>query len=554
MRMKMPIGIENYAKMIQEGYYFVDKTDFLRQLIDQHSEVMLFTRPRRFGKTLTLSMVDYFFSIEKRKQSLNLFERLAIAKAGKQYMSQRGQYPVLFVSLKNIEGMSWQQMLQGFRTWISNWCTQFGYLAKSPRIETELKKRFYALQMRESDEAETANALFLLMLMMQQHYGKKVILLIDEYDAPIETAWENGFYRECINFMRQFLGAALKTNPYLQFALLTGVLRVAKESIFSGLNNLSVYTVLNDNYADIFGFTATEVRQMAHDLRKEEQLTELQHWYDGYRFGKQDIYNPWSVINFFDQNELGDYWVNTSGNGIIRHMLSHLDAEKEKTLLSLLHGKSITTAIREGVIYEDIDNNEDTLYTMLLTTGYLTAVSKQRGISGLLAELAIPNREVQDIYRVEILERMKAGLSLAKLETMLSDLMNGRAEAFAERLTTYIQYLVSVYDAANKEGFYHGFLLGMTALLVPDYIVESNRESGYGRFDLAIFPRDTKKAGVVLEFKVAATEHDLSEKAQEALHQISNRQYLTEFAKRGVNNVWQYGIAFCGKKICVRRN
>lgn len=553
MQVKMPIGVEDFREVIAGNYYFVDKTEFIRRIIDNHSKVTLFTRPRRFGKTLTLSMIEWFFSVEKKEKSQHLFDTLAIAKTDASYMNERGKYPVLFLSLKNIDGSSWQDMLDSFRTWISNWYIEYGYLVKSEKIDSKLKERFSLLLERRGTQNETANFIFLLMMMLQQYYGKPVILLLDEYDAPVEKAWEGGYYRDCVLFMKQCLGSVLKTNPYLHFALLTGVLRVAKESIFSGLNNLSVYTVMNDNYADVFGFTTAEVKQMAHILQKEKYLPEIEKWYDGYQFGKQAIYNPWSVINFFAQGELGDYWVNTSGNGIIRHMLSHLDEEKEMTLLSLLHGKSVTTAIREGVIYEDIDRNEDALYTMLLTTGYLTAINKRRGISGLLAELAIPNREVQDIYRIEILDRMNAGLSLARLETMLADLMDGRAEAFADRLTIYIRYLVSSYDAANKEGFYHGFLLGMTALLIPDYVVESNRESGYGRFDLAIFPQDKTKAGVILEFKVASHESELAVKAQEALKQIENRVYVTEFTKRGISNVWKYGIAFCGKKVCVIR-
>lgn len=553
MKTKMPIGIENFQKIITENYYFVDKTDFIRQLIDDHHEVTLFTRPRRFGKTLTLSMVDWFFSIEKKEQSKDLFKSLAISQAGKSYMDKQGQYPVLFVSLKNMEGLSWPQMLESFRTWISNWCVTYRYLAESEKVDPNLQKRFRALQNQQANESETANILYLLMLMLKQHYGKKIILLLDEYDAPIEKAWENGFYKECISFMKQMLNPVLKTNENLEFALLTGVLRVAKESIFSGLNNLSVCTVMSNDYAEIFGFTTAEVKKMAQDLQQEDLLPAIQQWYDGYRFGRRHMYNPWSVINFFSHGELGDYWVNTSGNGIIQHMLRHLDEEKERVLLALLHGESVTAAVREGVIYEDIDRDEDTLYTMLLTTGYLTAIDKRRGIGGILAKLVIPNREVQDVYRSEILERIKAGLSIARLESILTDLMSGKADSFAKGLTTYIQYLVSSYDAANKESFYHGFLLGMTALLVPDYIIESNRESGNGRFDLAIFPKDKQKAGVILEFKVAANEKELTKRAQQALQQITKRQYVTTFKQRDIKTVWQYGIAFCGKQVCVVR-
>lgn len=551
MEIKMPVGIEDFKKLRDGQYYFVDKTDFIRQLIDDHSDVTLITRPRRFGKTLTMSMLDWFFSIEKEAQSKELFQGLSIEKAGARYMKYRGQFPVLFISLKDIQDVSWENMLSTFRTQISDWYNEYDYLLLSNKISPALKKRFEQLLSQTANQSEMANSLKLLMTMMQKHYGKPVILLLDEYDAPIERAWEYDFYDDCIVFMRQFLGRALKTNNALDFAILTGVLRVSKESIFSGLNNIDVCSVIDPVYEKVMGFTQKEVEQIAQDMQMEKQLPALKYWYDGYHFGKTEIYNPWSILNFFKRREIGPYWVNTSGNGIIRHILSHLDSEKVDTLLSLLHGNSIMTAIREGVIYADIDRDEDTLYTLLLTTGYLTMKNKSFGLSGLTGELAIPNREIRTIFRMEILDRFNAGLSVTRLEAMLEDLLNGRVKEFSKRLSTYIRYLVSSYDSANKESFYHGFLLGMSALLMPEYVIESNRESGYGRFDLAIYPKNHKKAGVILEFKASTTESELESKAKEARQQIDDREYITEFEKRGIKQVWKYGIAFCGKKICV---
>ena len=551
MKKAMPIGIENFQEL-RERYYFVDKTDFIRQLIDQHSKVTLLTRPRRFGKTLTMNMLKYFFAIDKEEESRHLFEGLAIERAGASYMAERGQYPVVYITLKDFKNITWENMLQAFRSWISNWYIPYSYLKNSPRVDENLKTRFSALEQRKADIAEMQLVLAIWMKMLHQHYGKKVILLIDEYDAPIQQAWENGFYKECISFMKQMLGSALKSNDDLEFAVLTGVLRVAKESIFSDLNNLDVCSVLSTRYDDVIGFTPDEVKKMAEDLGMSDRLPEIKKWYDGYRFGQAEIYNPWSVINFFRNGEVGDYWVNTSGNGIIREMLQQANDDTIQNLQSLLSGASIQTAIREGVIYDDIGEDEDALYTMLLTTGYLTTKSRRRGIGGLLCELMIPNREVQDIYRYEVLNKTRQGRSMARLSNLLDNLMQGRAEAFAEGLTSYIRSLVSTYDAANKESFYHGFMLGMTALFVPDYIIESNRESGYGRFDLAIFPRDTQKAGVIMEFKAASSEDELPAKAEEALAQIEDRAYDTEFKKRGIMNVWKYGIAFYGKKISVK--
>ena len=549
MKWQMPIGVDNFLDIRSKHYYFVDKTDFIRQLIDGHSAVTLITRPRRFGKTLTLSMLEYFFSIEKEAQSRHLFDGLAIEGAGAAYMAHRGQYPVLFLSLKDLKDLTWPQMLQSLSSWISYWFIDHEYLAESPAVNPDLRRRFLALKQQGAGQNEMQLALALLVKMMHQHFGKPVILLLDEYDAPIQQAWEHGFYTECIAFMKQFLGSVLKGNRDLDFAVLTGVLRVAKESIFSDLNNLDVCSVMDAAYRDVIGFTPQEVAQMAEDLSMTAALPALKAWYDGYLFGGAEIYNPWSIVNFFRHGDVGDYWVNTSGNGIIREMLRHVTAETETDLLSLLQGRHVTALIREGVIYEDIGRDTDALYTMLLTTGYLTAVSRKRGIGGIRCELVIPNREVQDVYRFEILDKMRGRFSVSRLEIMFDDLLSGNGKAFSELLGGYLRDLVSVYDTANKESFYHGFVLGMTALFVSDYIIESNRESGYGRFDLAIIPKDVSKAGVIMKFKVASSEADMAAKAKEALQQIEEREYVTEFRQRGIQRVWKYGIAFCGKKI-----
>ena len=551
MNTAMPIGVDDFKK-VRENYYFVDKTDFIRQLIDSHSDVTLITRPRRFGKTLTLSMLEYFFSIDRVKESDNLFHGLAIEKAGTEYMKYQGKSPVIFISLKDIKNASWESMLDQWGLFIRNVYLRYKYLCTSDTIDDDMKEDFYRITKRKANENELADSLAKLMEIMQAYYDKPVILLIDEYDAPIQQAWERGFYDECIGFMRRFLGRALKTNASLDFAVLTGVLRIAKESIFSGLNNLDVCSVMTDQYSDVFGFTADEVSDIASVLQRRHMLPDIQAWYDGYHFGKADIYNPWSVINFFDKQTLADYWVNTSGNAILRQLMKQTDAEQKESLLSLLQGDSVTAVIREGVIYDDIGENPDALYTMLLTTGYLTAIHKQSTFGGQLCRLVIPNREVKDAYRAEVLERMRGRLAASSLLLMMEDLVAGHVVPFSKTLERYIAYLVSSYDAANKESFYHGFLLGMTALFVPEYVVESNRESGYGRFDIAIFPKDTDKAGVLMEFKAADSEAQLKDKADEALRQIEEKQYGTEFEKRGISKVWKYGIAFCGKQVHVK--
>lgn len=550
MKKAMPIGIDDFGTL-RAGYYFVDKTDFIRQLIDEHSAVTLLTRPRRFGKTLTMSMLDYFFSLQREQESRSLFDGLAVERAGQKYMQERGQYPVIFVSLKDLKDITWEKMLDSFRSWISNWFISCAYLEESPRVDEDLKARFTALKQRKADISEMQMFLAIWMEMLRQHHGKKVILLIDEYDAPIQQAWENGFYKECISFMKQMLGSVLKGNENLEFAVMTGVLRVAKESIFSDLNNLDVCSVLSTRYDDVIGFTPDEVKKMAEDLGMSDKLPEIKQWYDGYRFGQTEMYNPWSVINFFRNGEFGDYWVNTSANGILHVLLEHADAERIEALQNLLAGGTISVTLNERVIYEDIGRDKSALYTLLLTTGYLTAESASRTRRNRYA-LRIPNDEIRDVYATEILNHLAHGIDTDTFDDLFDYLFHGDHVRFARQLQKILTGMASTFDTANKESFYHGFMLGLTALLQGSgYAVESNRESGYGRFDLAIFPKDAQKAGVIMEFKAAANEDELQTKAEEALAQIEDRAYDTEFKKRGLTEVWKYGMAFCGKKIYV---
>lgn len=550
MKKAMPIGIDDFGTL-RAGYYFVDKTDFIRQLIDEHSAVTLLTRPRRFGKTLTMSMLDYFFSLQREQESRSLFDGLAVERAGQKYMQERGQYPVIFVSLKDLKDITWEKMLDSFRSWISNWFISCAYLEESPRVDEDLKARFTALKQRKADISEMQMFFAIWMEMLRQHHGKKVILLIDEYDAPIQQAWENGFYKECISFMKQMLGSVLKGNENLEFAVMTGVLRVAKESIFSDLNNLDVCSVLSTRYDDVIGFTPDEVKKMAEDLGMSDKLPEIKQWYDGYRFGQTEMYNPWSVINFFRNGEFGDYWVNTSANGILHVLLEHADAERIEALQNLLAGGTISVTLNERVIYEDIGRDKSALYTLLLTTGYLTAESASRTRRNRYA-LRIPNDEIRDVYATEILNHLAHGIDTDTFDDLFDYLFHGDHVRFARQLQKILTGMASTFDTANKESFYHGFMLGLTALLQGSgYAVESNRESGYGRFDLAIFPKDAQKAGVIMEFKAAANEDELQTKAEEALAQIEDRAYDTEFKKRGLTEVWKYGMAFCGKKIYV---
>lgn len=552
MNVRMPIGVDDF-KELRENYYFIDKTDFIRQLIDDHSKVTLITRPRRFGKTLTMSMLEYFFSIDKKEESKNLFQGLAIEAAGSFYMKHRGIYPVIFVSLKDGQSSSWEQMLNFFSLFLRRLYLQYAYLIKGDMLDDCMKEDYHRIVNRQADQTEMAFALTRLMEMMQAYYGQPVILLLDEYDAPIQYAWDHGYYEQCIGFMRQFLSSALKTNRALDFAVLTGVLRVAKESIFSGLNNLSVCSVLTRKYSNILGFTPAETAAMAEDLGVEKKLPELRQWYDGYRFGTDDIYNPWSVINYMD-NECTPmpYWVHTSGNYILKQLLSHADCLRIKELQGLLEGKTVTVSLNETVMYDQIEKDASALYTLLLTTGYLTIESASPTTYNRYS-LRIPNEEIKQVYSQEILNTVAVGADRNTFDTLFDALFSGQERDFEDRLQQILLRFASTYDTANKESFYHGFMLGISALFLDkQYIVESNKESGYGRFDIAIFPKDTQKAGVILEFKAADRTESLEKQADEALRQIQDRQYEVEFAKQEIVSVWKYGIAFFGKQVCVK--
>ena len=550
MKWQMPIGVDNFFDIRSKHYYFVDKTDFIRQLIDGHSAVTLITRPRRFGKTLTLSMLEYFFSIEKEVQSRHLFDGLAIDRAGADYMAQRGQYPVIFMSFKGMQQDTWPGMFQSFRLWIQREFNKYEFLLQGNLLNEVEKNAFHRIVWQQATPEEYQLSLLNLSEYLFRYYRVKPIILIDEYDTPLQTAYSHGFYDQAIAYFRTFFNNTLKGNEFLNFAILTGVLRIAKESIFSGLNNLDVYSVMDEEYSSVMGFTTAEVEKMAGDLQADALLPRLKAWYDGYRFGHHEIYNPWSVISCFAKRRIGDYWVNTSANEIIATLLQGPSKRQEERLLALLQGKTVSAVIREGLIYQDIRMDKDALYTLLLTTGYLTAVWRQDIPNGMLCQLKIPNEEVRHVFQSEILDRFCADGDVSRLYIMMGHLLHGQADIFSEELQQFILQLVSVYDAANKESFYHGFMLGMTALFLgKDYTVESNRESGYGRFDLAIIPRDVAKAGVIMEFKVAASEADMAAKAKEALQQIEEREYVTEFRQRGIHQVWKYGIAFCGKKI-----
>ena len=548
---RMPVGIEDFKALITGGYYFVDKTDLIRRLIDSHGAVTLFARPRRFGKTLTMSMVDYFFNIAHKEEAETLFKGTNIEKAGPAYMKHLGSCPVLFLSLKDVKESDFGNMTARMGRLMAATCQKYHFLLDNPSVLDSEKTYFLRLENQEASPVDLQDSLRTLLDLLSRYYGKRALLLIDEYDAPVQTAWENGYYHEAVSFMRNFLSSALKTNPSLEFALLTGVLRIAKESIFSGLNNLSISTVISGGYADTFGFTKEEIRKMAEILGKTDKLQELSDWYDGYHFQNVEIYNPWSIINYFDQGCIAtSYWVNTSGNSILAYLLQSADERRWQEIRDLMAGKSITSGINENVVYDTLNPDRTTLYTVLLFTGYLKCTGLVENRRGLY-DLAIPNRELRDVFEDEIISRLGSGNSDIALHDMETAMISGNAESFQFNLQDILTRTAGIHDTAKAESFYHGLMLGFSLYYENNYRIESNRESGYGRFDLALIPKKKNLPGIIMEFKAVKEEKELPKAAEKAKNQIEEKAYDTAMTTAGITRIWKYGIAFCGKKVIV---
>ena len=551
MHYRLPIGEDDFAQVRRE-YYFVDKSPFIREFMDRHGAVTLFTRPRRFGKTLMLSMLRYFFDIEQAEKNRQLFDGLAIAKDAEAMLGQ-GTRPVVFLTLRELKFTSWEKMESGLRNVFSELFRKYRFLLKDVELDSVDRENFEQIYMGKAALVSEMNALELLLHLLNRHYGRKPILLLDEYDTPIQQGWQYGFYDHVVEFMRVLLTKALKTNPSLDFAVLTGVLRISKESIFSDLNNLQVDSILLPRYPEAFGFTPDEVNRMAQDFGWQDKLPEIKDWYDGYRLRGREIYNPWSVLQYFANDcEPRPYWVNTSGNAILAELMRSIDDEHAATLESLLQGGSVQAFLREGVIYSDIGDDEDALYTMLVTTGYLTVAGEQRIGYETQYDLCLPNKEIQSLFADEILRRFRHYQKKSALVRLMQALLAGDAEKAQTGLSKFLESMVSAFDTGAKESFYHGFVLGMTAVLVPDYEVQSNREAGYGRFDVAVFPKDTAKTGLLLEFKTADHDAELADRAEAALKQIKERDYMAPFRARGIGQVHQYGVAFCGKQVLLK--
>lgn len=547
----LPVGVSDY-RLASTEYYYIDKTMMLKDFIDERPMVTLFTRPRRFGKTLNMDMLRTFFE-KTNEDTSKYFKDKKIWEQGEYYRSFQGKYPVIFITLKDVKHNSWDNTFANIGSIISSEYCRHSDLSKSQKLDKK-QKDFYDKMVSEKFSAvDLERSLLYLSEMLKKHYGEGAVIIIDEYDTPIQSGHTNGFYDDVIAFMRNLLSGCFKDNKSLAFGFLTGILRVAKESIFSGLNNLTINSVLDNKYSEYFGFTANEVKEMAEYYSAPDKFDEVCEWYDGYRFGKTDIFNPWSVINYFSNDcEPRAFWLSTGSNDIIGEIIKEADNEIYERLSSLVNGGSFTTYIDTSVIYPQIKNNPSSIYSFLLMAGYLKVVKSSVSISGdFMCEVALPNKEISLVYRKEILQKLENLIPQATAIAVEEAIFSGNGEKLRDIISNFLIQSVSAFDAAGEK-FYHGFMLGVCALFGNSYVT-SNRESGDGRYDIALSPKVSNLPGIIIELKAEknCNENELQELAKTALKQINDKKYDTELKSKGVKTIYKYGVAFSGKHVVV---
>ena len=531
---KIPIGVDDFKKLIENNAYYIDKTKFIADILNDAAEVKLFTRPRRFGKTLNMSTFKYFFDIQNKDENRKLFNGLDIEKS--QYLSEQGKYPVIFISMKGIKAPNWEDYLFQIKTLIKELYNEFSFIREILN-KSELDS-FDKIWLKK-DDGEYSNALKNLTAYLYKYYKKEVILLIDEYDNPLITAYEYHYYDDALPFFKVFYGEALKTNPYLKMGVMTGIIRVIKAGIFSDLNNLRVYSILSKQYSDFFGFTQNEVENALEDFNIEYELPDVKIWYDGYKFGNSEVYNPWSILNFLEDRELEAYWVGTSNNFLINDILKNTNSEINDSLEKLFNGERIEEIITDNSDLSSLLSYHE-IWELLLFSGYLTIDKK---IDRKLYSLRIPNKEINELFKDEFID-VNFGESLFR--NTMEALKKNKIYSFEKYLQNILLKSTSYYDTSNED-FYHGLILGMTLYLDRDYYVTSNRESGLGRYDVIIEPKNKNNRGYILEFKVSKIEKDLEKVSKEAIEQIIDKKYDTQLKERGIKDITFLGIAFFGK-------
>ena len=539
---KIPIGLSDFKKLIEGNYYYFDKTNFIDEIIKDGSEVKLFTRPRRFGKTLNMSMLKYFFDIKEAEENRKLFKNLYIEKT--ENFKEQGQYPVVFLSLKDLKADSWESMVSYLKVLISNLCLENRYLLKN--LDSFDKALFENYINKNAKIESLKDTLKFLTRILYEKYNKKVIILIDEYDAPLVSAYHNKYYDNAKDFFKTFYSSVLKDNTYLQMGVMTGIIRVIKAGIFSDLNNLSTYTILSDFYPNCYGLTEEEVKKSLIDYNLEYEMGDVKDWYDGYRFGKSEVYNPWSILNFLHAKELRAYWVDTSGNDLINDVLKIVRKDIIRDLKKLFDGEGLRQNL-SGT--SDLSRllSEEEIWELLLFSGYLTVEEK---IDEDYYILRLPNKEVRRLFKRTFIERYFGRGN--KLTDLMEALTENRIEDYEEILQDILLKSVSYNDTKKgNEAFYHGFILGMSLYLEGEYIVKSNIESGLGRYDVSIEPKNKDKRGYILEFKATDNVDKLKEISKEALKQIEEGKYSSTLKQTNTKEILYLGIAFCGKQIKV---
>ena len=546
----LPIGISDY-RLASTEYYYIDKTMLIKDFLDERPMVSLFTRPRRFGKTLNMDMLRTFF--EKTDEDTSIyFKNKKIWACGKKYREYQGKYPVIFLSFKDVKFNSWSETFDAIKELFSKETSRHPELINSEKLSSADQKRIRNLVSGDCSAVELAGALATLSLTLHEHHGIAPIIIIDEYDTPIQQGHVRGFYDDVVGFMRNLFSGGLKDNQHLSYGFLTGILRVAKESIFSGLNNLKINSILDKKYSAYFGLTTEEVKEMAMYYGVPDKYEEICNWYDGYRFGETDIFNPWSVISYFGNDcQARAYWQSTGSNDIIGEILGEADVTIYEKLNALMQGESFLTYIDTGVIYPQVKNNPSSVYSFLLVAGYLKVIRSDPSFSGdFMCEVALPNKEIAFVYNKEILQKLNNIVPQATAISIQEALYSNNAAALQKHLGTLLMQSASCYDTIGEK-FYHGLILGLCATLDNRYYITSNRESGEGRYDICLSPKNASLPGVLIELKAAkdCSDDELKELSENALKQINDRKYDTELTTKGVKNVFKYGVAFSGKKV-----
>ena len=548
-KLPLPIGVSSYCLASSE-YYYIDKTMMIRDFIDERPMVTLFTRPRRFGKTLNMDMLRTYFEKSDKDTSV-YFRDKKIWDCGQKYRDYQGKYPVIFLSFKDVKFNTWEETFAAIRDLFAKEVQRHKELRVSDKCDEYSKKVYEKLADGKVSEVELSSALLDLSKMLHKHYGIAPIIIIDEYDTPIQNGYVKDFYDKVILFMRNLFSGGFKDNPHLSFGFLTGILRVSKESIFSGMNNLSINSVLDSKYSAYFGFTADEVIDMAEYYGAADKYEEICQWYDGYRFGKTEIFNPWSVVNYFSNEcEPRPFWVSTGSNDIIGEVLAEADEEIYNRLTSLVNGGTFTTFIDTSVIYPQIRSNPSTIYSFLLVTGYLKVLKTTPSFSGdFMCEVALPNREISLVYNKEILQRLENLIPSSTAISIQEAIFSGDYARLKTQIQILLTQSVSSFDTAG-ENFYHGFMLGLCALM-SGFFVTSNRESGDGRYDIQLKPVQKGLPGILIELKAEkdCSGEKLKKLSETALQQINDKKYDTDLITAGVSVIYKYGVAFSGKKV-----